>query len=125
MGLTMMRILPCLALASILTPVAVSADQIYTNNMSDVAVLMTAYDASSPAKVVSSWCVETGAYEKHELRVAPVQLHANVMHEGCKEPVILNRSLSVANGSAATMYRLTGSKGKYSLTGPFAHEALK
>jgi hypothetical protein len=125
MELSMKRILPCLAFVAALAPAAVSAEQIYTNNMSDVAVLMTAYDASSPAKVVGTWCVETGAYEKHELKLAPVQLHADVMHEGCKDPVILNRTLRVTGGAAATMYRLTGTKGKYLLAGPFAHEALK
>lgn len=121
----MKRILPCLAFVAALTPAAVSAEQIYTNNMSDVAVLMTAYDASSPAKVLSTWCVETGAYERHELKLAPVQLHADVMHEGCKEPIIFNRTLPVLGGSAAAMYRLLGTKGKYSLTGPFAHGATK
>jgi hypothetical protein len=110
-------------------PAAASAGQIYVNNMSDAAVHMTAYSAASPAKVIGTWCVETGVYDRHELKGEPAKLQAEVMaHDECKEPLILNKSLPVPvtqADAAAALYRLTGTHGKYSLTGPFAHKVVK
>ena len=110
-------------------PSVASAGQVLVNNMSDVAVQMTAYDAATPAKVVGTWCVDTGAYDVHTLKVVPATLHADVTQVGCKEPVILNRTLALPPATQATtsaaLYRLAGNKGKYTLTGPFAHPIEK
>jgi hypothetical protein len=102
---------------------------IYVNNMSDAAVMMTAYDASTPAKAVASWCVETGAYAMHELKAEPAKLQAEVMkHDECKEPRLLDRTVPAPRLSAenaAALYRLTGTGGKYTISGPFSHKAQK
>jgi hypothetical protein len=110
-------------------PSASLAGQIFVNNMSDAAVLLTAYDAKTPTKVVGTWCVETGAYIAHELKGETAKLQADVMtHDECKEPLIMNRTLQLRatqSASAAALYRLSGTHGKYSLTGPFAHKVEK
>jgi hypothetical protein len=115
------------AIAAGFAPLIASAGLIYVNNMSDAAVMMTAYDASTPAKVVGTWCVETGAYAMHELKVESAKLQAEVMkRDECKEPRLFARSLPVPRLSAenaAALYRLIGTGGKYSLSGPFSHKA--
>ena len=114
--------------AAIATPAAAWAGQIYVNNMSDVAVQFTAYNAATPAKVLATWCVDTGDYAEHVLTMPPALLQADVMQVGCKEPVILNRKLMLMPDtlkSPATLFRLSGTAGKYVLGGPYGHDALK
>lgn len=117
------------AIAAGLGASSASATQIFVNNMSDAAVQLTAYDAATPAKKMATWCVETGAFERHELKVEPARLEANVMKKDeCKEPLLLNRTLDLpkgALGSTAALYRVTGTGGKYSLSGPLSHKIEK
>jgi hypothetical protein len=88
--------------------------------MSDAAVLMTAFDAATPANVISSWCVATGDYDQHTLNVAPAQLKAVVTSDGCKEPAFLNKMLQLLPD--AVTYRVTGSGGHYTISGPVHRE---
>jgi hypothetical protein len=122
--------LPIAALAAVViaTPAVARASEIYVNNMSDVAVQLTVYNAATPAKVVATWCVDTGDYGEHVLKDAPALLQADVMQVGCKEPVILGRKLSlmaVTPKTPATLFRLSGVAGKYDLTGPYSHDLVK
>jgi hypothetical protein len=104
-------------------PVAASAELIYTNNMSDAAVTYTAVD-SSPKHVTTTWCVDTGDYNKHEVKTPLAELHADIMHEGCKEneQVFQKRTLTLMHSDTmAAEYLIKGTAGKYTLTGPISH----
>jgi hypothetical protein len=122
--------LPIAALGAVLiaTPAAARASEIYVNNMSDVAVQFTAYNAATPAKIVATWCVDTGDYAEHELKDAPAVVHADVMHVGCKAPAILGRNVTLmpeTPKTPATLFRLSGIGGKYVLSGPYSHDLVK